>query len=183
MTVLPLFFNLLYFLVLFLSLALSLSFSLLLSRMKAALQGEAAREIECWLALARVPMLDILVIVVAHAAAHVAARDHVEVVAPGPTHLVIHLRRIPRLRASSSSTAAVPGYHRVRLPPSEEDPPPPRPSPRRSRTAWQTVDEPGGSGDGGGCGQVAASTTVGEHGGSGFVGGRWRAALRAILSF
>ncbi|EEE53412.1 hypothetical protein OsJ_36486 [Oryza sativa Japonica Group] len=136
-----------------------------------------------------ISVLGVLVIIVAHAAAHVAARDDVEVVAPGPTHLVLHLRRIPRLRASSS-TAAIPGYYRVRLPPSEEDPPQPRPPPHRSRTAWHTVDEPGdsgfdgGNGDGGGCGQaVAASMTVGERGGSGFDGGKWREALRAILSF
>lgn len=83
------------------------------------------------LALGRVAVLGVLVIVVvAAAAARVAARDDVEVVAPGPAHLVLHLQRVPRLRASSSSSsadaamgrgnhlptaAAVPACHRVRL--------------------------------------------------------------------
>nr|AAT58844.1 hypothetical protein [Oryza sativa Japonica Group] len=35
-------------------------------------------------------MLGVLVIVIAHAAAHVATRDDDEVVAPGPAHLVLH---------------------------------------------------------------------------------------------
>ena len=30
------------------------------------------------------------VLVIAHTAAHVAARDDIEVVAPGPAHLVLH---------------------------------------------------------------------------------------------
>uniref|UniRef100_A0A0D3G7J1 rRNA N-glycosidase n=1 Tax=Oryza barthii TaxID=65489 RepID=A0A0D3G7J1_9ORYZ len=35
-------------------------------------------------------MLGVLVIVIAHAAAHVATRDDDEVVTPGPAHLVLH---------------------------------------------------------------------------------------------
>uniref|UniRef100_A0A0E0IZN1 Uncharacterized protein n=1 Tax=Oryza nivara TaxID=4536 RepID=A0A0E0IZN1_ORYNI len=143
-------------------------------RRSIAQQGEAAHKIECWLALARVLVLGVLVIVVVHAAANVAGSSHSPpLTRPSPSRVLLHGGRwstSPAKRAASDGgdfddgRRARPRWLRWQRRRRRQQ--------RETVVASTTIDEPGGSGfDGGsgGCGQAAASS---------FDSGRWRAALR-----